>query len=153
MKKITTEEKIGTLFAFVSCWVWLNWRVIKVKYNEGVSKWYDATVEAKDYTHLSAIICFNTNTWNGKNIDNYARLILHELCHIYTGAWSDVRDREKYVEQCVWEIPFALIHNRANDMEEQYTQYLDRLLFPFMLKDSNYKKLKKSLTSNNTKDD
>lgn len=141
----TTKEKIGILFEFISCWIWLGWWVFEVEYDNWVSEDYDATVAKKDYTHLSAKVCFNTNTWDNSKVNNYARLILHELCHIYTGAWSDVWDKEKFVIQALWDIPSALVHNRAKDMEEQYTQYLDRLLYPFLKADKDYLELKKTL--------
>ena len=145
MNKEKQKEKVFDLL-FKNCkeYLRLNHWYFKFDFdndNENCS----ATLTTCDTTHFIASISYRNNMWqklNKKEIDSLILVTIHEMCHIFTWAWSCyIDDNEKIFLEDMWENKYVLIYNTIVWFEEGFFIILDRVIFDSFKKTKEYKEI------------
>ena len=107
-----------------------------------------ASIDEIDYTHFTATIDFRNDIVFDKELEQTFEeifwLLLHEVCHIFTGSWNTYFRKEKYnLELNMWQSQHALIQNHIMFCEEQMTWILHTNLLLFFKQTKEYKELNK----------
>ena len=116
---------------------------------------YQASLHFCDYTHFNATIKLCFEDINKKMKEDFSgweeviQLILHEMCHIYTGSgtWK-ITENEDTIDYHLWKKDRIFLYNWMMDREEQMTILLERCLWKKIKDSKEIKELLLSLEKN-----
>lgn len=110
----------------------------------------EGRLERLQYNYFLAEILFD-NTLLFEKVDEFYlnelfRILVHELCHIYTGVWNayfkdDVNSWNLALN--IWRANISEITNSLIFVEEQMTNLLDDVIYWAIKKEDKFKKLHK----------
>jgi len=112
-----------------------------------------ATLIRCEYTYYNAEIEFNNQSllyWNIEvDAEEITILFIHEVCHIFTWAWSNRLNEsvnKNNMTNYIGTMQYSMIINDVINQEEMNTNILDKIIFKWFQETKSYKDFKRDFT-------
>ena len=126
--------------------------IITLKWKDDLE--YDARLSSCAYKYFNAEISFDNRTmlFNEKievTSEQVCQLFIHEVCHIFTWAWSQYILEEwnwKFLDYNLWEKYTTTMYNSVLSQEEMNTNLIDKVIMKAFKETNWYKKFDKEFS-------
>lgn len=132
-----------------------NWTIV-LQWTDDLPNGVTGRLESCYYDYYNATILISRDLFIPDDIDDdfdeITTLLIHEICHIFTGTWTSYMEdeiNESNMTRFIWRDMFWEIVNSMRREEEKMTNIIDEVIYKWVKETKEYKQFDKKFTSLN----